>query len=66
MEAAGDGAEEEGVQIALELIEAIKRKTRCAWHPPDGSRLGRDRTANNPGSWIGEGVWLKIDPTENI
>lgn len=26
MEAAGDGAEEEGVQIALELIEAIKNK----------------------------------------
>jgi methylenetetrahydrofolate reductase (NADPH) len=26
MEAAGDGAEEEGVQIALELIEAIKGK----------------------------------------
>lgn len=26
MEAAGDGAEEEGVTIALELIEAIKRK----------------------------------------
>lgn len=26
MEAAGDGAEEEGVQIALELIEAVKNK----------------------------------------
>ena len=26
MEAAGDGAEEEGVQIALELIEAVKGK----------------------------------------
>jgi methylenetetrahydrofolate reductase (NADPH) len=26
MEAAGDGAEEEGIQIALELIEAVKGK----------------------------------------
>jgi methylenetetrahydrofolate reductase (NADPH) len=26
MEAAGDGASEEGVQIALELIEAVKGK----------------------------------------
>jgi len=26
MESAGDGAEEEGVQIALELIEAVKDK----------------------------------------
>jgi methylenetetrahydrofolate reductase (NADPH) len=26
MEAAGDGAEEEGVQIALELIDAVKNK----------------------------------------
>jgi methylenetetrahydrofolate reductase (NADPH) len=26
MEAAGDGAEEEGVQIALELIQAVRQK----------------------------------------
>ena len=43
LEAAGDGAEEEGVQIALELIEAVKKQAGRQRHPPDGGGLGRDR-----------------------
>ncbi len=46
MEAAGDGAEEEGVQIALELIEAVQEQAGRQRHPPDGGGLGRDRAAH--------------------
>jgi len=46
MEAAGDGAQEEGVQIALEQIEQIKGKAGDQWSAPDGRRLGRDRAAH--------------------
>ncbi len=46
LEAAGDGVEEEGVTIALELIEAIKGKQGDQRHPHHGGWLGRDRAAH--------------------
>ncbi len=39
-------ASEEGVQIALELIEKVARQAGRARYPPHGGGLGRDRAAH--------------------